>query len=59
MMHGYGYPAWRGGPLFEADSVGLGPILDTVQERAERDGPGWEPADGLVSRAASGATFYP
>ncbi|WP_262267975.1 3-hydroxyacyl-CoA dehydrogenase NAD-binding domain-containing protein [Microvirga yunnanensis] len=59
MMHGYGYPAWRGGPLFEADSVGLRPILDTVNERAERDGPGWEPADGLVSRAASGATFYP
>ncbi|WP_173950220.1 3-hydroxyacyl-CoA dehydrogenase NAD-binding domain-containing protein [Microvirga terrae] len=59
MMHGYGYPAWRGGPLFEADTVGLGPILDTVQERAERDGPGWDPADGLVSRAASGATFYP
>lgn len=59
MMHGYGYPAWRGGPLFEADRVGLQPILAQVQERAERDGPGWEPADGLVSRATSGAKFYP
>jgi 3-hydroxyacyl-CoA dehydrogenase len=59
MMHGYGYPAWRGGPLFEADRVGLEPILAQVKERAERDGPGWEPADGLVRRAASGAKFYP
>jgi 3-hydroxyacyl-CoA dehydrogenase len=59
MMHGYGYPAWRGGPLFEADHVGLQPILAQVKERAEQDGPGWEPAEGLVSRAASGAKFYP
>jgi len=59
MMHGYGYPAWRGGPLFEADRVGLKAILDHVNERARLDGPGWEPASGLVSRAASGARFYP
>ncbi|WP_262027440.1 3-hydroxyacyl-CoA dehydrogenase NAD-binding domain-containing protein [Microvirga sp. Mcv34] len=59
MMHGYGYPAWRGGPLFEADRVGLQPILAQVRERAAQDGPGWEPAEGLVSRAASGAKFYP
>ena len=31
MMHGYGYPAWRGGPLFEADRIGLQPILAQVQ----------------------------
>jgi len=59
MMHGYGYPAWRGGPLFEADHVGLQPILAQVKERAEQDGPGWEPAAGLVRRAASGEKFYP
>jgi len=59
MMHGYGYPAWRGGPLFEADRIGLQPILAQVRERAAQDGPGWEPAEGLVSRAASGAKFYP
>lgn len=58
MMHGYGYPAWRGGPLFEADRVGLQPILDQVKERAAQDGPGWEPANGLVARTASGAKFY-
>ena len=59
MMHGYGYPAWRGGPLFEADRIGLQPILAQVKERAEWDGPGWEVAEGLVRRAASNAKFYP
>ena len=59
MMHGYGYPAWRGGPLFEADHIGLQPILAQVKERAEKDGLGWEPAKSLVSRAASGEKFYP
>ena len=59
MMHGYGYPAWRGGPLFEADRIGLQPILAQVKERAERDGPGWEVAEGLVRRAASAEKFYP
>ena len=59
MMHGYGYPAWRGGPLFEADRIGLQAILEKVNERASQDGPGWEPAPGLVSRATSGARFYP
>ncbi|QRM30176.1 3-hydroxyacyl-CoA dehydrogenase NAD-binding domain-containing protein [Microvirga sp. VF16] len=59
MMHGYGYPAWRGGPLFEADRVGLQSILDQARERAERDGPGWEVAESLTSRAASNAKFYP
>ncbi|ANY79473.1 3-hydroxyacyl-CoA dehydrogenase [Microvirga ossetica] len=59
MMHGYGYPAWRGGPLFEADRIGLQPILAQVKERAERDGPGWEVAESLAGRAASNAKFYP
>jgi 3-hydroxyacyl-CoA dehydrogenase len=59
MMHGYGYPAWRGGPLFEADRIGLKAVLDQVNERAGRDGPGWEPAAGLVNRAGTGARFYP
>src|SRR5690606_38394193 len=26
-IHGYGYPAWRGGPMFEADEIGTPAIL--------------------------------
>lgn len=58
MMHGYGYPAWRGGPLFEADRTGLRGILEQINERAEKDGAGWEPSDGLTRRFASGERFY-
>jgi 3-hydroxyacyl-CoA dehydrogenase len=59
MIHGYGYPAWRGGPLFEADRVGLDAILAEVERMAERDGPGWEPAAGLLRRVETGARFHP
>jgi 3-hydroxyacyl-CoA dehydrogenase len=58
MIHGYGYPAWRGGPLFEADRIGLDGILAEVRPMAERDGPGWEPAAGLVRRVETGGRFY-
>ncbi len=44
LVHGFGYPAWRGGPLFEADAIGLPEILRRVEAIAARDGPGWEPA---------------
>ncbi|HEX2134723.1 MAG TPA: 3-hydroxyacyl-CoA dehydrogenase NAD-binding domain-containing protein [Microvirga sp.] len=59
MIHGYGYPAWRGGPLFDADLIGLDTILAEVKRTAERDGPGWEPAAGLLRRAETGERFYP
>jgi 3-hydroxyacyl-CoA dehydrogenase len=59
MIHGYGYPAWRGGPLFEADRIGLQTIAEEVRRMAERDGPGWEPAQGLLRRAETGGRFYP
>ncbi len=28
--HGYGWPVWRGGPMFWADSLGLGKIRDAL-----------------------------
>ncbi len=50
-LTGYGFPAYRGGPMFYADSLGL----DTVLKRVE--GFGWEPAPLLVKLAAEGRTF--
>ena len=29
-IYGYGWPVWRGGPMFYADQVGLGPIRDRL-----------------------------
>ena len=57
MIHGYGYPAWRGGPMFEADEIGLTAILADVRDMASEAGVGWEPAPLLLELAASGGRF--
>jgi 3-hydroxyacyl-CoA dehydrogenase len=56
-LHGYGYPVWRGGPMFEADRVGAKQILADMREVHAICGDGFEPADLLVALAASGGTF--
>lgn len=57
MVHGFGYPAWRGGPLFEADAIGLAEILRRVEAIAARDGAGWEPAPLLRDMVRQGRRF--
>jgi 3-hydroxyacyl-CoA dehydrogenase len=57
LINGYGYPAWRGGPMFEADCIGLDKVLAEVKRMAARDGFGWEPAPLLVELAATGRGF--
>jgi 3-hydroxyacyl-CoA dehydrogenase len=57
MINGYGYPAWRGGPMFEAERLGLDTVLAEVRRMAERDGVGWEPAPLLVELVESGKSF--
>ena len=37
-VYGYGWPAWRGGPMFHADQVGLKTIRDWLYEQARRSG---------------------
>ena len=37
-VYGYGWPAWRGGPMFHADQVGLKTIRDWLSEQARRSG---------------------
>ena len=57
-LTGYGFPDFRGGPLFYADTVGLPNILRTMQEFSKGYVPGaWEPAPLLKRLAAEGRTF--
>jgi len=56
-IYGYGFPAFRGGPLRWADSVGLPTIVDDMREFAQVHGEAWEPAPLLQELAASGGTF--
>jgi 3-hydroxyacyl-CoA dehydrogenase len=54
---GYGFPAWRGGPMFYADRVGLTTIVDRVSEFHRAYGARWEPAPLLLRLARDGVTF--
>ena len=57
-LTGYGFPDFRGGPLFYADTVGLPNILRTMREFARGYQPdAWEPARLLTQLAAEGRTF--
>ena len=57
-LNGYGFPAWRGGPMFYADTVGLGKVLARVQEFEARHGSDlWSPAPLLKRLAQDGRTF--
>ena len=55
--NGYGFPSWRGGPMFYADRVGLATILPRIQDYEQQLGSRWAPAPLLVELAASGRTF--
>jgi 3-hydroxyacyl-CoA dehydrogenase len=57
-LTGYGFPDFRGGPLFYADTVGLPNILRSMREFARGYQPdAWEPAPLLKKLAAEGKSF--
>ena len=57
MMHGYGFPVWRGGPMQEADQRGLAALLAVAEASATRDGAGWSVAPLLRELVATGRNF--
>jgi len=56
-LTGYGFPAYRGGPMWYADTVGLNKILSRILAFREQHGPRWEPAPLLKRLAAEKKTF--
>ncbi len=57
-LTGYGFPLYRGGPMFYADTVGLPNVLATIERFAKgRHGDAWRPAPLLVQLAAEGKGF--
>ena len=56
-LNGYGFPAWRGGPMFYADTVGLKNVLAKIEEFEKRHGELWAPAPLLKKLAEEGKTF--
>jgi len=57
-VYGFGFPRYRGGPMFYADTVGLPTILARVKEYRSRFGDYWEPAPLLERLVAEGRGFY-
>ncbi len=56
-MHGYGFPRYRGGPMFWADLVGLRTIYDTLSRLYDEHGAWLEPAPLLKRLAEQGKGF--
>jgi len=57
-LTGYGFPPYRGGPMFYADSVGLGKVLTSIQSfQKGYQGSQWQPAPLLVKLAKEGKRF--
>jgi 3-hydroxyacyl-CoA dehydrogenase len=55
--NGYGFPAWRGGPMRWADSIGLKHVYDDMLRFREQFGDVWQPCALLKELALSGGTF--
>jgi 3-hydroxyacyl-CoA dehydrogenase len=56
--NGYGFPRFRGGPMFYADTIGAGSVLGAIHRFAQTHGREyWAPAPLLEEIAATGITF--
>jgi 3-hydroxyacyl-CoA dehydrogenase len=59
-LTGYGFPRYRGGPMFYADTVGLPKVVETMKGFAANpnaDPTFWKPAPLLAKLAAEGKRF--
>lgn len=56
--YGYGFPAWRGGPMHYADTIGLDRVLARIVEFRERFGEAnWTPAPLLEELVKNNSTI--
>ncbi|MBO0735880.1 MAG: enoyl-CoA hydratase/isomerase family protein [Alphaproteobacteria bacterium] len=57
-VYGYGWPVWRGGPMYYADRLGLARVRDKLTDYAGRSGdPALRPAPLIARLAAEGRGF--
>jgi 3-hydroxyacyl-CoA dehydrogenase len=56
-INGYGFPAYRGGPMWYADTVGLKQVCERVSEFHRQQGEIWQPAPLLKRLGEQGKTF--
>ncbi len=56
-LNGYGWPAWTGGPMFWADTVGLDKVVEGLEKNAPHMAKGFRMSSLLKSKAAEKAKF--
>jgi 3-hydroxyacyl-CoA dehydrogenase len=56
-VNGYGFPGWRGGPMFYADSVGLKRIVERISRFEQECRDRWKVSPLLRKLANAGKTF--
>ncbi|HEX8639524.1 MAG TPA: 3-hydroxyacyl-CoA dehydrogenase NAD-binding domain-containing protein [Allosphingosinicella sp.] len=56
-VYGYGWPVYRGGPMFWADTEGLPKILDGLKRQQDRLGSDFALSELLVRKAEAGEKF--
>ena len=53
-LNGYGFPGWRGGPMWQIEEMGLAKVAEKIKAYEARHGARWKPAPLLDKLAASG-----
>jgi len=53
-VNGYGFPSYKGGPMFWGQQVGFEKVIATMQKLAATHGQRWRPAALLERLAAAG-----
>ena len=56
-INGYGFPVYRGGPMFYGDTVGLDKVLAKMKEFEAKMGADFKPAKLLEKLVAEGKRF--
>jgi 3-hydroxyacyl-CoA dehydrogenase len=56
-VNGYGFPAYRGGPMWYADTVGLKKVHERICDFHRQYGELWKPAPLLARLVSEGKTF--
>jgi len=57
-LNGYGFPAWRGGPMWQVDNIiGMKPAADKIKAYEAKYGARWKIAPLIARLAAEDGTF--
>jgi 3-hydroxyacyl-CoA dehydrogenase len=56
-VNGYGFPGWRGGPMFYADWVGLKHVVERISSFTDEFGERWKVSPLLLQLAEAGKNF--